>query len=102
MLRISDMLEGAEATSQHDAEMFIRESYSAGRSSATVKQQQEDWILGTFVKLYSRWARPSLGGPELIWASRNPAGTNHADFSVYDRSKSYLLDIKLPPCSRNH
>lgn len=71
------------------AETFVDRLYS-GVSTPDFTHLKEEWELGFFVQQYNR-----LHSPALIWASRNQAGTNHADFSVYTADRSYLWDIEV-------
>jgi hypothetical protein len=89
--RIEDVLSDAEV--QNDAmgaDEYLRQSYSSGKPTPDFTRLKEAKYLGYFAEQYNE-----RNTPGLVWARRNEAGSDHADFSVYDDKKSYLCDLEI-------
>lgn len=88
--KIDEMLRRAEARMDAMGTTFVDRLFTGSPPTPDFSELKEDWELGTFAQAYNM-----LFDPKLVWARRNPPGTNHADFSVYTADKSYLLDIEV-------
>ncbi|MFI5399057.1 MAG: hypothetical protein ACHQ9S_26295 [Candidatus Binatia bacterium] len=57
---------------------------------ARLDRWKEEWTLCSFAERYNAY-----NTPRLVWARRNPRGTNRADFSVYGDDRSFLCDVEV-------
>jgi hypothetical protein len=89
-MRIEDLFSAAERRMEEiGAAAFVERLYS-GRDDPELTRIKEDWILGAFTIRYNATRSPSL-----VYARRNAAGTDHADFSVYGTDCSMICDIEV-------
>ncbi len=91
LVRIKELLEASEAKNDAmGAAEYLKRSYASGKPSPDFTELKEAQYLGHFTEQYNQ-----AHSPKLVWARRNMAGSDHADFSVYDENKSYLRDIEI-------
>jgi hypothetical protein len=90
MRLISEIYESAKQLADGMGHEFLEKLYSDEPVSEELKEIKEGLELGAFAVKYN-----DDNEPKLMYAIRNPRGSAHADYTVFDQNRNLVCDLEL-------